>query len=191
MQHISRFLAPTLITCISYFFTANFTVLHSLLRYERDAILHGEVWRILTGNLTHASLGHWTVNMVGLWLLWFIYADHRQRRYELIFVLLLTSIGTCAWLLLLEPQLKIYVGLSGALHGLFAAGIILLFKREPKMQLLFATLLCTKLFYEQFMGPLPGSEKMTRVPVIVDSHLYGAITGLIAGFLLNLRRTHR
>ena len=191
MQQISRFLAPALITCISYFFSANFAVLHSLLRYERDAILHGEVWRILTGNLTHAGLGHWTVNMLGLWLLWFIYAENKQRRYEILFVLLLTSIGTCTWLLLLEPQLKFYVGLSGALHGLFAAGIVLSFKSEPKMQLLLATLLCIKLLYEQFMGPLPGSEKMTHVPVIVNSHLYGAITGLIAGFLLKLRGSHR
>ena len=38
------------------------------------------------------------------------------------------------------------------------------------------------------MGPLPGSEQMTQVPVIVNSHLYGAMTGLLVALLLSLRR---
>lgn len=187
MQHISRFIAPALITVISYFFSPNYTGLHNSLRYDRDAILHGEIWRTLTGNLTHAGLGHWIINIFGLWVLWLMYVENKKRQYQMLLVLFVTSIGTCIGLLLLEPQIKWYVGLSGALHGLIAAGIVLSFKREPRMQLLLTILLCTKLVYEQFSGPLPGSEKMTSVPVIVDSHLYGAITGLIAGFLIQLR----
>jgi len=190
MQHFSRFVAPILITCISYFFSANYAGLHNLLRYERDAILRGEIWRILTGNLTHAGLNHWLVNMLGLWLLWFIYAESKRKQYEILFVLFIASIGTCIGLILLEPQLKWYVGLSGALHGLFAAGIVISFKNEPNIQSLLATLLFIKLLFEQFMGPLPGSEKMIHTPVIVNSHLYGAIAGLVTGALLTLRKSH-
>jgi rhomboid family GlyGly-CTERM serine protease len=187
MRHISRFLTPTLITVISYFLSANHSTWHSLFRYDRDAILHGEAWRILTGNITHAGLGHWTVNMFGLWLLWYIYTENGKKYLQLLFVLLLTSAGTCVSLLLMEPQLKWYVGLSGALHGLFAAGIVLSFNNEPRIQLLFAILLFCKLLYEQLFGPLPGSEKMTETTIVVNSHLYGAITGIITGILLKFR----
>ena len=187
MQQISKFTAPALITLISCFFTANYVGLYNFFRYDRDAIFRCELWRILTGNLTHAGLGHWAVNMIGLWLLWFIYVDNSQKQYKMLLVLFVTSIGTCIGILILEPQLKWYVGLSGALHGLFAAGIVLSFRSEPKLQFLLAILLSSKLIYEQIMGPLPGTEQTTSVPVLVNSHLYGAITGIITGYLLKLR----
>lgn len=191
MQQISKFTAPLLITLISVFFTASYGGLYNLLRYDRDAIYRGEIWRILTGNLSHAGMGHWTVNMIGLWLLWYIYVDSQQKQLKMLFVLFIASIGTCTGILFLEPQLKWYVGLSGALHGLFAAGIVLSFRSEPKIQFLLAILLGSKLVYEQIIGPLPGSEQTTGIPVIVNSHLYGAITGIITGYLMKLRDSYK
>lgn len=187
MLLVTRFSIPALITTISYFLSANYAEPYGLFRFDRDAILHGEVWRILTGNFTHADLNHWLINMFGLWLLWWIYVDSKEKQYKMTYILFITSIGTCIGLFLFEPQLKLYVGLSGALHGLFAAGIVMTFKNDAKIQLLLAILLCIKLIYEQLTGPLPGSEKMISVPVVVNSHLYGAITGFIAGYLPRMR----
>lgn len=191
MQHILRFVTPLAITIISFFLSTSFADLNNLLRYDRDSILNGEIWRVLTGNFTHAGLGHWFVNMFGLWLLWFIYVNSKQRQLTMLSVLFITCLGTCVGLFFLEPQLKWYVGLSGALHGFFAAGIILFFKSEPKIQMTLAVLLAMKLIYEQFFGSLPGSAEMTGMPVLVNSHLYGAITGVIAGFLLLYRKPAR
>ena len=41
-----------------------------------------------------------------------------------------------------------------------------------------------KIAYEQFAGPVPGSEFASGGPVVVDAHLYGAIGGLAGGILL-------
>ena len=44
-----------------------------------------------------------------------------------------------------------------------------------------------KLAWEQFAGPLPGSESGSGGPVIVDAHLYGAVGGLLAAVLIRVR----
>ena len=186
MHYIYRFATPFLIAVFSLIFTVKNIGLYDALRYDRSAILSGELWRILTGNLTHADMNHLIINIVGLWILWLIFSNEQRKQYEMLIAIIFTSIGTCTGLLLLEPQLKWYVGLSGALHGLFAAGIIISFKSEPRFHLFMGLLLVTKLAYEQFMGPLPGSEKTITVPVIVNSHLYGAISGVVVGFIFIL-----
>jgi len=181
MHYIYRFATPFLISMFSLIFTVKNTGLYDPLRYDRSAILNGEVWRILTGNLVHADMRHWIVNILGLWILWLIYSNDYRKKHEMLLVIFLTSLGTSTGLLLFEPQLQWYVGLSGALHGLFAAGIILSFRTEPGFQTILVLLLFTKLMYEQIIGPMPSSEDAISIPVIVNSHLYGAISGILVG----------
>src|SRR5579859_5221922 len=45
------------------------------LRYDRVAILHGEVWRLVTGDFVHLGAGHLLEDMAGLVLLWLLFAD--------------------------------------------------------------------------------------------------------------------
>jgi membrane associated rhomboid family serine protease len=80
--------------------------------------------------------------------------------------------------LLLEPQLKWYVGASGVLHGALAAGAIAWWRTESRtMALTLSAIVFGKLAWEQVHGALPLAGEM---PVIVDAHLYGAIGGAIA-----------
>ncbi len=183
MINTQRFAAPASIFVISFLLTHSNEAIDHFFRYDRNAIFNGEIWRVLTGNFTHANTSHWAINMLGLGVLWYLYKPLRKR-YELLLIIIIAAMGTCIGLLLFEPQLKWYVGLSGALHGVFAAGIILSLKSEPKFQILLAFLLFFKLVYEQFMGPLPGTGEIAKFPVIVNSHLYGAITGIITGIFL-------
>jgi membrane associated rhomboid family serine protease len=46
-------------------------------------------------------------------------------------------------------------------------------------------LVCGKLLWEQAVGPLPGSAEVAGGKVIVDAHLYGAIGGLVLGWVLS------
>ena len=39
---------------------------HGVLRYERGAVLDGELWRLLTAHLIHLGLAHWALNAAGL-----------------------------------------------------------------------------------------------------------------------------
>ena len=77
-----------------------------------------------------------------------------------------------------------YVGLSGLLHALLAAGIVARLGNINAEMAILATLVIAKLAWEQFSGPLPGSELTSGGVVIVDAHLYGAAGGVL-GALLN------
>jgi len=149
-----------------------------LLRYQRDAIFAGEWWRLITGHFVHLGWAHLALNVMGLALMWALFAaDYTPRQWLLIVAGSVASID--AGFLLLNPELIWYVGLSGALHGVMAAGTLAhLRRREPDGWIL-AVFLVGKLVYEQVIGVMPYSAKSAGGPVVVDAHLYGAIGALI------------
>jgi rhomboid family GlyGly-CTERM serine protease len=156
------------------------------LRYERVAVLRGEYWRLLTGHLIHGTTQHLLLNVLGLGVIAALFPREFSVRGWLFIALASMSVidlGFVLW----EPQLEWYVGLSGVLHGLLAAGAIGWWRHESKgFAAVLSVVLVGKLAWEQWRGALPLSGDM---PVIVDAHLYGAIGGaLAAGALWALRR---
>jgi rhomboid family GlyGly-CTERM serine protease len=157
------------------------------LRYEREAVLQGEYWRLLTGHLVHGSTRHLILNAAGLALIAALFPrDYSWRAWLLIGLLSLLAIDL--GFVFYEPQLLWYVGLSGVLHGALAAGAIAWWRHEPKLlALVLSAILVGKLAWEQWHGALPLSGDL---PVVVDAHLYGALGGALAGFMLWLH-AHR
>jgi rhomboid family GlyGly-CTERM serine protease len=148
------------------------------LRYERVAVLHGEYWRLLTGHMVHGSTAHLLLNMVGLALIAGLFPSHYSWR-QWLWILLASVASIAAGFVFYEPQLEWYVGLSGLLHGLLAAGALAWWRLESKpLAAGLSLVLVAKLAWEQFHGALPFSGDM---PVIVDAHLYGALGGFLAG----------
>jgi len=156
-------------------------------RYEREAVLDGELWRLVTGHLVHLGWSHTVLNLAGLALVWALFASALRGMYGL-WVLIASIAAIDAGFLINEPQLDWYVGFSGVLHGLFAAGVIASIRaREPEAWLLGA-LFVVKLGWEQLIGPVPLTAKMAGGAVIENAHLYGALGGACAGLLaLRLR----
>jgi rhomboid family GlyGly-CTERM serine protease len=155
------------------------------LRYERTAVLDGEYWRLLTAHFVHGTAMHMLLNLAGLALVAALFArDYSLGEWLLI---LLVSIATIdAGFVFYEPQLRWYVGFSGALHGALAAGAVAWVRHESRYLALGLILLVVcKLAWEQWRGALPFSGDME---VIVDAHLYGAIGGALAAGMLWLRR---
>jgi rhomboid family GlyGly-CTERM serine protease len=153
------------------------------LRYERGAIAQGQLWRLLSAHLVHLNLRHALVNIAGLALLWALFArDFSPRQWLLILACALIAIDAGLWLL--DSTVQWYVGSSGVLHGILAAGTVAhLRRREPDGWVL-AALLAAKLLYEQRVGPLPFSGSRD---VVVDAHLYGVIGGVAAALVLRAR----
>lgn len=156
-------------------------------RYDRVAIEGGELWRLVTGHFVHLGLSHLVLNVLGLLLIaYLVIAQFRPMQWLLITSFVIIGIDLGFWFL--EPQLIWYVGLSGLLHGIWAAGAIEGLRTGLIDYRLLLGFLVAKLMYEQIVGPLPGSEESTGGNVVVASHLYGAISGALIGGWLSFRK---
>ncbi len=156
------------------------------LRYDRVWIGQGEGWRLLSGHFVHLSWSHLLLNSVGLLLVWFLVGrNYDWRSWLLVIAVILCVMDLAFWFL--SPELYWYVGMSGMLHGLLLAGIAARLPRVDAETAILLILLVLKIGWEQYGGPVPGSETTSGGPVVVDAHLYGALGGALGGLLLRIR----
>lgn len=168
--------------------------LAQLLRYDRGALLEGEIWRLLSGHLVHASLAHTGLNIAGLVLIALLFPEPVALwawAWRLLFLALCIS-GLIFWRV---PDLGWYVGLSGVLHGFFVLGFWWLFRTGDRLALVFLAILLAKLAWEHVYGPISSNEELVGVPVLVEAHSYGAISAVAyilvrmgAGCVINRRK---
>lgn len=152
-------------------------------RYERTAVAAGEWWRLLSAHIVHLDARHALLNAAGFALVWALFArTYRPLHWTIGIALIVTVIDAGFWFF--SPGLQWYVGASALLHGLFACGIIAMIRHRETSGWAAAAVLVIKIAWEQWQGPLP----FTPGPVVTDSHLYGAIGGLLAGVLMRPQR---
>jgi rhomboid family GlyGly-CTERM serine protease len=150
------------------------------LRYERAGIASGEAWRLLTGHFVHLGISHTILNLAGLILVWLLAGRaYHWRQWLWIMTGSVAAIDLGLWFG--APMLEWYVGLSGLLHGMLAAGVLAGLTERSGEALILAVVVAVKVTYEQLAGPLPGSEVTSGGAVIVDAHFYGVIGGTVVG----------
>jgi rhomboid family GlyGly-CTERM serine protease len=160
------------------------------LRYDRLAILDGQWWRLLSGNIVHLGWPHLVLNLAGLFLVWLLFR-HTLTTRRWILVTAASALAIGGGLLMFDPGLEWYVGLSGVLHGLFAAGLVTALFAGNRADWLLLIFFAAKIAWEQLVGTMPGTAEIAGGNVIVDAHLYGAIGGAVAALLLALlKRRH-
>ena len=186
-ERLQFFLLPIGIAMLSAGCTFGGFTLARLLRYDRDAILAGQLWRLLTGHLVHLGGSHLAMNLVGLALIWMLFGRLMSTAAWLA-TLLASALTVSLGLLVFNPELMWYVGLSGVLHGMFLAGAILSIVSGYRAEILLLGFIVAKLAWEQWVGPLPGSAEVAGGDVVVDAHLYGAIAGVIVALVIVLWR---
>ncbi len=158
------------------------TPARTLLQFDREALARGELWRAITGNLVHLTWSHLLLNLMGLALIWALFAPVLRTR-AWAGAGLASALAVSLGLWLFDPAVLWYVGLSGVLHGWFAAGAVAALRRGERSFALALLVLAAKLIWEQWQGPLAQSAVLTGGTVIVSAHLYGALGGLAAGLL--------
>lgn len=179
---------PVALAALSLLFEAGGDAARSGLRFDRAGISAGEWWRLLSGHLVHLGASHMLLNVAALLLLWWLVGTGLTvTGWLLAIVSSLACIDLGLWAL--DPSVTWYVGLSGLLHGLFAAGLVARSRSAPVESLVLGALLVAKLLFEQLAGPLPGSEASAGGAVVVNAHLYGAAGGAAAA--LGLRASVR
>ena len=154
------------------------------LRYERAGLLNDEWWRLVSAHWVHLGARHLMLDGVGLVLLWALYA-RALRPWDWLLVLVCTTAAIDAGLWWAAPQVQWYVGLSGLLHGAWAAGAAAVGLRHGRTGWLMLAILALKLLLEQRAGT---SLLVEQFPVVTVAHLYGALGGLAALAALALAR---
>jgi rhomboid family GlyGly-CTERM serine protease len=156
----------------------------ALFRYDRAALAAGQWWRLLTAHVVHLDLEHAALNSLGLVLMWALFArDYRPGQWALILLSAITAIDAGLWLR--DSTVTWYVGSSGVLHGVMAAGTLAHLRRRDLDGWLLAAFIIVKVAYEQHTGALPFAA--SGAGVIVDAHLFGALGGLLTATTLKPR----
>jgi rhomboid family GlyGly-CTERM serine protease len=156
-------------------------------RYERQAIESGELWRLLSGHLVHLGAGHLMLNVAALVMIRLL-VDGSLSAAGWVGAALAAALAIDAGLYFIAADVGWYVGLSGVLHGLLAAGAMAMLRPYPAIGAALLIGLVAKLAWEQAVGPLPLSESTAGGPVIVAAHLYGAAGGAAYALLLRAVR---
>lgn len=161
----------------------------SPLAYNRSAILDaGQYWRLLTAHLVHTDLVHTLLNLA-VWPLILWLARDRLSICQWSISFLICAIGIDLGLYGFAPAVEWYVGLSGILHGLLVIAALAAWRHEPALARLLLLGITAKLLWEQNNGALPGSDIIGH-PIIVDAHLFGALSGALCacGALVGRKR---
>ncbi len=148
------------------------------LRYEYQAIGDGQLWRLISGHFVHLGTSHLIMNLLGLGLIWGLFF-HLLPNAGWLLITLCSALFISLGFYLLQPQLSWYVGLSGILHSLFVAGTLAAIRSGDHREAILLVAIVGKLIWEQMVGPLPGTTELANGPVIVDAHLYGALSGAL------------
>ena len=155
-----------------------------LLAYQRD---NGQWWDVVTAGWIHFELSHFLGSLVGLLVMWLLFADYLQP-LPVWLMLLMAAIGSVLfehWLAQ-PPFYSVTVvenrGFSGALYGFFAWGATLdVIKRKPFGWVLWL-LVIGKVVLEAVIGePLLSFSRVDRVAVM--GHLGGAVSGVCMALL--------
>jgi rhomboid family GlyGly-CTERM serine protease len=154
-------------------------------RYDRAALAAGQWWRLIGAHAVHLNARHLAFNLAGLVLLWLMFA-RRWRPTQWLAIVLMSMAGIGAGLWWLSPAVQWYVGASGVLHGIWAAGAWAEWRRAAPRTWLPAILLALKLVAEQWQG---ASLVAGDMPVVQAAHVYGAVGGLLMPLLWQLRRS--
>ncbi|MGI9238837.1 MAG: rhombosortase [Woeseiaceae bacterium] len=183
---ISGWWFPMLIVLLALLLVMGGESARLILRFDRTGILSGELWRLVTGHFIHLGVAHFALNAAGLGLVWYLVGTSFDwRGWLLVAAVSLVTMDLGLWFL--NPALNWYVGLSGLLHGLLAAGLVRRLSKSDTETLVLAAFLLGKLAWEQLSGPLPGSEGTAGGPVVVDAHLFGAFGGALMAIALRIR----
>jgi rhomboid family GlyGly-CTERM serine protease len=154
------------------------------MRYDRAALAAGQWWRLLSAHIAHLDFDHAVLNSLGLVLMWALFArDYRPRQWLGIVLGAIAAIDAGLWLR--DSTVAWYVGSSGALHGVMAAGTLAHLRRGDLDGWILAVFIGLKLAYEQSAGALPFSD--SHAGVVVDAHLFGTLGGVAVAASLKPR----
>jgi len=149
---------------------------------NRNGLLNHEYWRLWTGHLVHNSWAHLALNVAALALLQQLFgADLQKGKWFRAYVVIAPLISI---LWLARGSDDTVYGLSALLHGLYAFAACLAISRDKLLAGVVLGILGAKLLWEQTVGPSETTADLIAMPIAINTHLYGAVCGVILGLLV-------
>lgn len=161
-----------------------------VLAYYHTGISQFELWRLITATFCHTNFNHMLMNLIGLVVTLGLFYD-TFKSIKILPLLIFNSLFISLCLFVFEMDVIWYVGLSGALHGLFSYGICKDISNQDRWGYLLGLGFIVKITYEQFFGAAQSTIDLIAAPVLVNAHLYGAISGVIYFVLLRLYKNRK
>lgn len=163
-------------------------VTEPLLQFDRDAIAQGEWWRLISSQFIHYGVYHLLMNAAALVIINVaLWREAALKPYLTTLFACLAGTGVGLWFF--DPELFFYAGLSGTLHGLIIAGLLFTLWQTPAINAVALLAIWGKVIYEHTSWFDP-QHALLPVPVAVDAHLWGAVSGMVAGLILLRIRRH-
>lgn len=175
-------LIPIFIISICLLFTLTGDSAITLFQFERNAIINGEFWRLLTGHFVHNNWTHLWLNLGGLLIIWFLIKDYLPFLCWWI-IITISAFFTSLCILLFEINIEYYLGFSGLLHAIFIAGILAGIKKGHKEAYTLLLILMIKIIWEQKEGGITPTLLKNEF-ILIDAHLYGVACGVLVFMLI-------
>ena len=150
--------------------------------YDRDQLLHGDIWRLFTGHLVHFSWRHLFFNLGVFAVLGYLLELHYNRGLFL-WLIALTALISSLYFLLFIPEMSKYGGLS----GLVSAAVVYLslceIRTKARFNMIWVVILVlflAKVGYELFIGEaIFASGDNLDFMVVPSAHIVGAVLAVI------------
>lgn len=158
--------------------------------YYHNLVAKGQVWRLITAHLCHTNGYHFLLNSIGLIVVVTLFIN-TFKKYSLIPLSIFSGLFIAIALFYFESNVHSYVGLSGVLHGLFAFAVCDELKRKEKWAYILAVGFIVKISWEQLNGPSANTESLIAATVLINAHLYGAISGIVYFFIYSIKKIYK
>jgi len=153
-------------------------------QFDRQAILHGELWRLVTANFVHWSIEHFLLDAGAFLLVGLLYERHFGRSYP--WMLLACGLAVGCGVFAMVPEMATYRGLSGVDSGQFAAALCVeadLARRDRSRWLWLtpvAAIFAAKILWEITTGQMFfGTESLGDIGLPVPvAHAVGTATAV-------------
>jgi len=154
----------------------------SFLRYERQSILDGELWRLISAHFVHGSWEHFFMNIFALIILWSLFKNLFSV-LEWFLLTFVSALGISLLFVVFMEHLSWYVGFSGVLHSIVVFGSIVEISKGKKEFFVLLIFVIVKILMEQFYGSYLD-RVLADESVVVNAHLFGVIVGACIGVIL-------
>ena len=173
----SSYFGSLLILLLMLTFQALPVELRQWLMLDREALLAGQYWRLLSAHLVHLSWWHLAANGLALLLFQQLYGQALSL-VSWLRLWLVMALGVALGILWGNPEVSWYAGLSGVVVGLIVAGALKACREQPQISGILLGFIAVKIAWEQWQGTALIHSPWSGTATLVDAHLYGALSGL-------------